>query len=74
MEHILRITNTDKVTLALILEEGKARKEDLQFHVTLTRLQIKQALSQLVEQGAVIHEKASNYYALTPIKGLNPSD
>jgi predicted transcriptional regulator len=66
----LRITNADKVTLALLLEEGRARAEDLQFHVTLTRRQIRDALNQLVEQGAVIYENASNRYALVAVTGL----
>lgn len=74
MQRIRRITNTDKVTLALILEEGKARVEDIQFHVTLTKRQIRHALDQLVEQGAVIYEKASSCYTLASINGLNLTD
>jgi len=70
----LRITNADKVTLALLLEEGRARAEDLQFHVTLTRRQIRDALNQLVEQGAVIYENASSRYALVAVTGLGLSD
>jgi predicted transcriptional regulator len=70
----LRITNADKVTLALLLEEGRARVEDLQFHVTLTRRQIRDALNQLVEQGAVIYENASSRYALVAVTGLGLSD
>jgi predicted transcriptional regulator len=67
----LRITNADKVTLALLLEEGRARAEDLQFHVTLTRRQIRDALNQLVEQGTVIYENASSRYSLVAITGLS---
>lgn len=70
----MRITNADKVTLALLLEEGRARVEDLQFHVTLTRRQIRDALNQLVEQGAVIYENASSRYALVAVTGLGLSD
>ncbi len=70
----MRITNADKVTLALLLEEGRARAEDLQFHVTLTRRQIRDALNQLVEQGAVIYENASSRYALVAVTGLGLSD
>ena len=70
----MRITNADKVTLALLLEEGRARAEDLQFHVTLTRRQIRDALNQLVEQGAVIYENASSRYALVAVTGLGMSD
>lgn len=70
----MRITNADKVTLALLLEEGRARAEDLQFHVTLTRRQIRDALNQLVEQGAVIYENASSRYALVSVTGLGLSD
>jgi len=74
MEHIRRITNSDKVTLALILEEGRARVEDLQFHVTLTRKQIRVALSELVAQGAVIYEAATQSYALAmPGMGMAPA-
>jgi len=74
MEHIRRITNADKVTLALILEEGRARVEDLQFHVTLTRRQIRNALDQLVEQGAVIYENSTSRYALVAVTGLGLTD
>ena len=69
----MKITNADKVTLALLLEEGRARAEDLQFHVTLTRRQIRDALNQLVEQGAVIYENASSRYALVAVAGLGLS-
>jgi len=54
----------DKVTLALILEEGRARTSDLQFHLTLTRGQIKTALDRLVAQGAVAYEAATSSYRL----------
>ncbi|HEX9915668.1 MAG TPA: hypothetical protein VGB32_12190 [Candidatus Bathyarchaeia archaeon] len=70
----MKITNADKVTLALLLEEGRARSEDLQFHVTLTRRQISDALNQLVEQGAVIYENASSRYALAAVTVLGLSD
>ena len=70
----MRITNADKVTLALLLEEGRARVEDLQFHVTLTRRQIRDALNQLVEQGAVIYENASSRYSLAAVTVLGLSD
>jgi predicted ArsR family transcriptional regulator len=64
METIRRYTNTDKVTLALILEEGRARATDLQFHLTLTRGQIKAALDRLVAQGAVAYEATTRSYRL----------
>ena len=64
METIRKFTNTDKVTLALILEEGKARATDLQFHLTLTRDQIKTALDRLVDQGTVAYEAATHNYQL----------
>jgi predicted ArsR family transcriptional regulator len=64
MEIIRKYTNMDKVTLALILEEGRARVTDLQFHVTLTRGQIKTALDRLVAQGAVAYEAATSSYRL----------
>ncbi|MBN2335274.1 hypothetical protein JXL21_06905 [Candidatus Bathyarchaeota archaeon] len=64
MEIIRRFTNMDKVTLALILEEGRARATDLQFHLTLTRGQIKTALDRLVVQGAVAYEASTAVYRL----------
>lgn len=64
MEHLRKITNMDKVTLALLLEEGKARVEDLQFHLTLTKYQIVVALSQLVAKGSVIYENTTSTYRL----------
>ena len=64
MEIIRKYTNTDKVTLALILEEGRARVTDLQFHLTLTRGQIKTALDRLVAKGAVTYESATRNYRL----------
>jgi predicted transcriptional regulator len=64
MKHIKKITNIDKVTFALLLEEGKARITELEFHLTLTKRQIKQALTQLVAQGIVIYEASSNQYML----------
>jgi len=64
MEIIRKYTNMDKVTLALILEEGRARVTDLQFHLTLTRGQIKTALDRLVAQGTVTYETATRSYRL----------
>ena len=64
MEIIRRYTNADKVTLALILGEGRARATELQFHLTLTRGQIKTALDRLVAQGAVAYEAATGSYRL----------
>ncbi len=54
----------DKVTLALLLEEGKARISDIQFHVTLSRRQIRSALTTLVHQGMVIYETSTASYML----------
>ncbi len=64
MEHLRRITNMDKVTLALLLEEGKARITDLEFHVNLTKRQINSALTRLVEQGMVMYEASTASYML----------
>ena len=64
MEQLKKITNIDKVTLALLLEEGKARISDIQFHVTLNKRQIRSALTALVEQGMVIYESSSANYVL----------
>ena len=64
METLRKFTNMDKVTLALILEEGRARATDLQFHLTLTRGQIKTALDRLVAQGTVAYEAATSSYRL----------
>jgi predicted ArsR family transcriptional regulator len=64
METLRRYTNMDKVTLALILEEGRARATDLQFHLTLTRGQIKTALDRLIAQGTVTYEAATSSYKL----------
>jgi predicted transcriptional regulator len=58
----MQITDVDKVTLALILEEGKARINELQFHLTLTKKQISKALNKLQSQGKVQYEiKTGNY-------------
>jgi predicted transcriptional regulator len=62
--HLKKITNIDKVTFALLLEEGKARITELEFHLTITKRQIKQALTQLVAQGMVIYEASTNQYML----------
>ena len=64
MEHIKKITNMDKVTLALLLEEGKARITEIQFHVNLTKRQISTALNRMVELGLVIYEASSASYML----------
>ena len=64
MEHIRKITNIDKVTFALMLEEGKARINELEFHLTLTKMQIKKALTQLVAQGQVIYVASTSQYML----------
>jgi predicted transcriptional regulator len=64
MKKLRQITNMDKVTLALLLEEGKAKLEDLQFHLTLTKNQIITALSQLIAQGAVLYETSTGRYIL----------
>ncbi len=64
MEQLKKITNMDKVTLALLLEEGKARVSEIQFHVTLSRRQIRSALTNLVKQGMVIYETSTACYML----------
>jgi predicted DNA-binding transcriptional regulator len=64
MEQLKKITNMDKVTLALLLEEGKARISEIQFHVTLSRRQIRSALTNLVKQGMVIYEISTASYML----------
>ncbi len=64
MEQLKKITNMDKVTLALLLEEGKARVSELQFHVTLSKRQIRSALTSLVQQGMVIYETSTANYLL----------
>jgi predicted ArsR family transcriptional regulator len=64
MQHLIKFTNIDKVTFALCLEEGKARISDLEFHLTLTKTQIKQALTQMVAQGKVVYEATSQKYML----------
>ena len=64
MEHIKKITNMDKVTLALLLEEGKAKITEIQFHVNLTRRQITSALNRMVEMGLVIYETSTSSYML----------
>ena len=64
MQHLKRITNIDKVTFALLLEEGRARISELEFHVTLTKNQIRQALTQLLAQGIVAYEATTHQYML----------
>ena len=61
---IVKITDLDKVTLALLLEEGRAKVDELQFHLTMTRQQIRAALTQLVAQGIVSYEAPSHNYTL----------
>ncbi|MCW4051186.1 MAG: FeoC-like transcriptional regulator [Candidatus Bathyarchaeota archaeon] len=60
----MKITDVDKVTLALLLEEGRARVQELQFHLTITKHQIMAALAQLVAQGSVVYEAATSCYIL----------
>ena len=64
MEQLKKITNMDKVTLALLLEEGKARISEIQFHVTLSKRQIRSALTNLVKQETVINEISTASYML----------
>ena len=64
MEHLKKITNMDKVTLALLLEEGKAKITEIQFHVNLTKRQITYALNRMVELGLVIYEVSTASYLL----------
>lgn len=64
MEHLRKITNMDKVTLALLLEEGQARITELEFHVNLTKRQINSALMRLVDQGIVMYEASTASYML----------
>jgi predicted ArsR family transcriptional regulator len=47
-----------------MLEEGRARITELEFHLTLTKMQIKQALTQLVAKGQVIYEASTHQYML----------
>jgi predicted transcriptional regulator len=70
----MKITNADKVTLALLLEEGRARIGELQFHLTMKRSQIRATLERMVEQGTVIHEAASSCYAFAYMHGLGVGD
>jgi len=64
MEQLRKITNLDKITFALLLEEGKARITELEFHVTLNKRQIKNALVQLIAQGKVAYEASTQRYML----------
>ena len=64
MEQLKNITNMDKVTLALLLEEGKARISEIQFHVTLSKRQIRSALTIMVRQGMVNYETSTASYML----------
>jgi predicted DNA-binding transcriptional regulator len=64
MEQLKKITNMDKVTLALLLEEGKARISEIQFHVTLSKRQIRSALTALVKLGMVNYETSTASYLL----------
>lgn len=60
----MKITDLDKVTLALLLEEGRAKVDELQFHLTMTKQQIRAALTQMVAQGIVSYEAPSHNYTL----------
>lgn len=60
----MKITNIDKVTLALILEGGQAKINDLMFHLTITKKQIRKALNTLIKQGMVIYEVSTQNYIL----------
>jgi predicted transcriptional regulator len=64
VEHLRKITNMDKVTLALLLEEGKARITELEFHLNLTKRQINSALTRMVAQGMVMYEASTASYML----------
>lgn len=64
VEHLRKITNMDKVTLALLMEEGKARITELEFHLNLTKRQINSALTRMVAQGMVIYEASTASYML----------
>ncbi len=64
VEHLRKITNMDKVTLALLLEEGQARITELEFHVNLTKRQINSALTRMMDQGIVIYEASTANYML----------
>jgi predicted transcriptional regulator len=64
VEHLRKITNMDKVTLALLLEEGKARITELEFHLNLTKRQINSALTRMVAQGMVMYEVSTASYML----------
>lgn len=64
VEHLRKITNMDKVTLALLLEEGQARITELEFHVNLTKRQINSALTRMVDQGIVMYEASTANYML----------
>jgi predicted transcriptional regulator len=64
VEHLRNITNMDKVTLALLLEEGKARITELEFHVNLTKRQINSALTRMMDQGMVMYEASTSSYML----------
>jgi predicted transcriptional regulator len=60
----MKITNIDKVTLALILEGGQAKINDLMFHLTITKKQIRKALNTLIKQGMVVYEVSTQNYIL----------
>ena len=64
VEHLRKITNMDKVTLALLLEEGQARITEIEFHVNLTKRQINSALTRMVDQGIVMYEASTANYML----------
>ncbi len=64
MVQLKKITNMDKVTLALLLEEGRAKISELEFHLNLTKKQIAYTLNNLMEQGMVVYEASSSQYTL----------
>ena len=65
MEYIRKTFNDeDKVTLALLLEEGRAKLSDLRFHLILTQQQVLDALNELRNNGTVKFEESTRYYIL----------
>jgi DNA-binding HxlR family transcriptional regulator len=65
MEYLMKHFNdTDKVTLALLLEEGRAKISELRFHLTITQQQIIDALNELRNEGLVKFEISTESYIL----------
>ena len=65
MEYLRKpFKNTDKVTLALLLEEGRAKISELRFHLTITQQQITDALNELRNEGLVKFEIKTESYIL----------